>query len=50
MIRQATVAEFTSMPGFRSLIDEYCEEARRIDAYGDADPAIDRYIFLERLG
>lgn len=50
MIRQATVTEFTSMPGFRSLIDEYCEEARRIDAYGDAAPAIDRYIFLERLG
>lgn len=50
MIRQATVTEFTSMPGFRRLIDEYCEEARRIDAYGDADPTIDRYRFLEKLG
>lgn len=50
MIRQATVLEFTAMPGFRRLIDEYCEEARRIDAYGDAAPTIDRYLFLERLG
>jgi hypothetical protein len=50
MIRQATVTEFTSMPGFRSLIDEYCAEARRIDAYGDAAPTVERYKFLEKLG
>lgn len=38
------------MPGFRSLIDEYCDEARRIDAYGGADPSVDRYKVLEDLG